>query len=75
LVAGQYAEEAVVTKDFLADAIAWNLVVPETIHADRGDSMTSKPVSELMIDLGVCRSHSRPHESNDNPYSEVQSKT
>ncbi len=49
--------------------------VPETIHADRGDSMTSKPVSELMIDLGVCRSHSRPHESNDNPYSEVQSKT
>ena len=37
--------------------------------------MTSKPVSELMIDLGVCRSHSRPRCSNDNPYSEAQFKT
>ena len=37
--------------------------------------MTSKPVSELMIDLGVCRSHSRPRTSNDNPYSEAQFKT
>jgi hypothetical protein len=37
--------------------------------------MTSKPVSELMIDLGICRSHSRPRTSNDNPYSEAQFKT
>jgi len=69
------AEDAVVAKDFLADAVARNGVVPATIHADRGGSMTSKPVSELMIDLGISRSHSRPRCSNDNPYSEAQFKT
>jgi transposase InsO family protein len=70
-----HAEDAVVATDFLADAVARNGVIPNTIHADRGGSMTSKPVSELMIDLGVCRSHSRPQCSNDNPYSEAQFKT
>jgi transposase InsO family protein len=58
-----------------ADAVARNGVIPNTIHADRGGSMTSKPVSELMIDLGVCRSHSRPQCSNGNPYSEAHFKT
>ena len=37
--------------------------------------MTSKPVSQLLVDLGVDRSHSRPHVSNDNPYSEAAFKT
>jgi len=46
-----------------------------TIHADRGTSMTSKPVALLLSDLGVTKSHSRPHVSNDNPYSEAQFKT
>ena len=46
-----------------------------TLHADRGTSMTSKPVAQLLIDLGVDRSHSRPHVSNDNPYSEAAFKT
>ena len=46
-----------------------------TLHADRGTSMTSKPVSQLLTDLGVDRSHSRPHVSNDNPYSEAAFKT
>lgn len=46
-----------------------------TIHADRGSSMTSKPVMLLMADLGVTRTHSRPHVSNDNPFSESQFKT
>ena len=46
-----------------------------TIHADRGSSMTSKPVALLFSDLGVIKSHSRPHVSNDNPYSESQFKT
>ena len=64
-----HAEDAVVAKDFLADAVARNLVIPHTIHADRGGSMTSKPVSEMMIDLGIRRSHSRPRTSNDNPFS------
>lgn len=46
-----------------------------TLHADRGSSMTSKPVAFLLADLGVTQSHSRPHVSNDNPYSEAQFKT
>ena len=46
-----------------------------TIHADRGTSMTSRPVALLLSDLGVTKSHSRPHVSNDNPYSEAQFKT
>ena len=46
-----------------------------SIHADRGSSMTSKPVAFLLADLGVTQSHSRPHVSNDNPYSEAQFKT
>jgi putative transposase len=46
-----------------------------TIHADRGSSMTSRPVAFLLADLGVIQSHSRPHVSNDNPYSEAQFKT
>jgi len=45
------------------------------IHSDRGPSMTSKPVALLLADLGVTKSHSRPHVSNDNPYSESQFKT
>ena len=46
-----------------------------TLHADRGTSMRSKPVALLLADLGVTRSHSRPHVSDDNPYSEAQFKT
>jgi putative transposase len=46
-----------------------------TIHADRGSSMASNPVAFLLADLGVTKSHSRPHCSNDNPFSEAQFKT
>jgi putative transposase len=46
-----------------------------TLHADRGSSMTSKPVAFLLADLVVIQSHSRPRVSNDNPYSEAQFKT
>ena len=46
-----------------------------TIHADRGGPMIAKPVALLMADLGVIESHSRPHVSNDNPFSEAQFKT
>jgi putative transposase len=46
-----------------------------TIHADRGSSMTSKPVAFLLADLGITKTHSRPHTSNDNPFSESQFKT
>jgi putative transposase len=46
-----------------------------TIHADRGTSMTSKPVALMLADLGVTKTHSRSHVSDDNPYSESQFKT
>ena len=46
-----------------------------TLHADRGSPMISKTVAQLLIDLGVSKSHSRPHTPNDNPFSEAQFKT
>ncbi len=46
-----------------------------TLHADRGSSMKSKCLALLLSDLGVTKTHSRPHVSNDNPYSESQFKT
>ncbi len=48
---------------------------PRVVHADRGTSMTSKTVTQLLADLEVTRSHSRPKVSNDNPYSEAWFKT
>lgn len=49
--------------------------IPHVVHADRGTSMTSKTVADLLEDLAVTRSHSRPRVSNDNPYSEALFKT
>lgn len=46
-----------------------------TLHADRGSSMKSKVVAQLLADMGVTKTHSRPHVSNDNPFSESQFKT
>ena len=46
-----------------------------TLHADRGSSMRSKPVALLLEDLGITKTHSRPHVSNDNPFSESAFKT
>jgi putative transposase len=46
-----------------------------TIHSDRGSPMIAKPVAHLLADLGVTKSHSRPHTSNDNPYSESHFRT
>lgn len=45
------------------------------IHSDRGAAMKSLTVAQLYAELGVTKSHSRPHVSNDNPYSESQFKT
>ena len=59
----------------LIDAACQTHGAPNALHADRGTSMTCKPVAQLLVDLGVTRSHSRPHVSNDNPYSEAAFKT
>jgi putative transposase len=74
MVAG--CERAALAERLLADTIHKQNVDRDqlTIHADRGSSMASKPVAMLLADLGVT-SHSRPHCSNDNPYSEAHFKT
>jgi putative transposase len=70
-------ETAELAKAFIAATINTHGITAEvlTIHADRGTSMTSKPVAALLAELGVARTHSRPHVSNDNPYSEAAFKT
>ena len=71
------AETGELAQAFIADTLATHGIGPGqlSLHADRGTSMTSKPVAQLLVDLGVARSHSRPHVSNDNPYSEANFKT
>lgn len=70
-------ESAALAEEFIAEAI-YNHGIPPgqlSLHADRGSAMTSKTVTQLLADLGVLQSHSRPHQSNDNPYSEANFKT
>jgi putative transposase len=70
-------ESAALAERLLADTIAKQHVDRGTlsVHADNGSSMASKPVAFLLADLGVTKTHSRPHTSNDNPYSEAQFRT
>jgi len=70
-------ESAALASRLIADSVAKQAIAPGslTVHADRGSSMTSKPVALLLADLGISKSHSRPHTSNDNPYSEAGFKT
>lgn len=71
------SETASIAKRLISDTCSKQGIAPGglTIHADRGSSMKSKPVALLLVDLGVERTHSRPHTSDDNPYSESQFKT
>ena len=70
-------ESSALAELLITEACAKQHVRPDqlTIHADRGGPMIAKPVTLLMADLGVLQSHSRPHVSNDNPFSEAQFKT
>ena len=72
-----YRDTARIAERLIAETIAKYDVDRDqlTIHADRGSSQASKPVAFLLADLGVTKTHSRPHTSNDNPYSEAQFKT
>ncbi len=70
------SESGVLAEQFMRECFAANGGVrPTHVHADNGPSMTSKDVSELLLDLKITRSHSRPHVSNDNCYSEAGFKT
>jgi putative transposase len=70
-------EAAHLAERLLAETIAKHGIARDqlTVHADRGSSMASKPVALLLADLGITKTHSRPHCSNDNPYSESHFKT
>src|SRR5262247_1992240 len=70
-------ETAELAEAFIAETCAKEGICPDqlTLHADRGSAMTSKSVAQLLADLGVTKTHSRPHVSNDNPYSESQFRT
>lgn len=72
-----HRESASLAQKLLAETYEREGIQPGqlTVHADRGASMTSKPVAFLLADLGVTKTHSRPHVSNDNPFSEAGFKT
>src|ERR1022692_3038004 len=72
-----HRETAELAEQLIADTIGKQSISPGTLtlHADRGTSMRSKPVAALLVDLQVTKTHSRPHVSDDNPYSEAQFKT
>ena len=72
-----YRESAVLAERLIASTCEKQNIARKqlTLHADRDSSMKSKLVAHLLSDLGVTKTHSRPHVSNDNPYSEAQFKT
>jgi putative transposase len=71
------AENTVLFKALFDETFAKHGVPPGqlTLHADRGGPMKAKATAFLLADLGVTKSHSRPHTSNDNPFSEAHFKT
>jgi putative transposase len=70
-------ESSALAKKLLSDTYKRERIDPSqlTLHADRGSAMTSKSFALLLADLGVTKTHSRPHVSNDNPFSESAFKT
>ena len=70
-------ESAQLAEQLIAQTVAKQNIAPGelTLHADRGTSMRSKTVAELLLDLEVTKSHSRPYVSDDNPFSEAHFKT
>ena len=71
------AESATLFRPLFDETIAKHQIAPGqlTLHADRGGPMKAKATAFLLADLGVTKSHSRPHTSNDNPFSESHFKT
>jgi len=70
-------ESAALAKVLIEESVTKHGVEPGTLvlHSDRGSPMTSKTLAQLLADLEVARSFSRPHTSNDNPFSESQLRT
>ena len=75
LIAERESDE--LARELIAETILRQEILPGTLtlHADRGSSMKSGTVAQLLADLHVRKTHSRPHVSNDNPFSESNFKT
>lgn len=65
-------ENSALAKQLFAEAISRYGIEPGQliVHQDRGAPMTAHGFTELLSELGVERSYSRPRVSNDNPFSE-----
>jgi putative transposase len=70
-------ESSELAKQLIAETAGKQGIQPDqlTLHADNGAPMKGKPLSQLLVDLNITSSHSRPHTSDDNPFSEAQFKT
>lgn len=70
-------ENSDLARQLMAETVRKQGILPDqlTLHADNGSPMKGKPLSQLLVDLGITKSHSRPHTSDDNPFSEAQFKT
>jgi putative transposase len=70
-------EDAELAKELIKVTCQKQAIVPEqlTLHADNGSPMKAKTFSQLLVDLGILESHSRPYTSDDNPFSEAQFRT
>lgn len=70
-------ESSDLARQLIAATALKQQIQPEqlTLHADNGAPMRGKPLSQLLVDLGIAKSHNRPHTSDDNPFSEAQFKT
>jgi len=70
-------ESSELAKQLIAETARKQAIQPDqlTLHADNGSPMKGKPLSQLLVDLGITGSHNRPHTSDDNPFSEAQFKT
>lgn len=70
-------ENSKLARQLIAETARKQGIKPDqlTLHSDNGAPMTGKPLSQLLVDLGITRSHNRPHTSDDNPFSEAQFKT
>lgn len=71
----EHREHDVLAADLIENAVCSERAKPHTLHADGGPSMTSAEVGRVLAGLGITRSRSRPHVSNDNPFSESLFKT
>lgn len=71
----EQVEDGKLAADLVTDVVTETGRPPGYLHADGGPAMTSKPLASLLVDLDITRSHSRPRQSNDNPYSEAAFKT